>query len=101
MANDFNYFKQYVDEMERIKVKTAHDQHIMEFQAMCSKMIQDAAPSIKDYVKQELMQELENKQLRISEKQMERQHEKPVKARIINTEEVVKSIKDAFRRAFK
>ena len=102
MANNFDYFKQYVDEMERIKVKTAHDQHIVEFQAMCSKMIQDATPSIKDYVKQELMQELEQKQCNEMGKQASRQHtERPARVRVTNIDEVVKNIKDAVKRAFK
>lgn len=46
MAN-YDYFKQYVSEMERIKAKTAHDEHIIEFRAMCAKMINDAIPDIK------------------------------------------------------
>ena len=43
----FDYFKQYVSEMERIKAETAHDEHIIEFRAMCAKMINDAIPDIK------------------------------------------------------
>jgi len=46
MAN-YNYFKQYVSEMERIRAKTAHEEHIVEFRAMCAKMISDAIPDIK------------------------------------------------------
>lgn len=46
MAN-YDYFKQYVSEMERHKAKTAHDEHIIEFRAMCAKMINDAIPEIK------------------------------------------------------
>lgn len=44
---DYNYFKQYVSEMERIRAKTAHEEHIVEFRAMCAKMINDAIPDIK------------------------------------------------------
>ena len=46
MAN-YNYFNQYKSEMERIKVKTAHDEHKIEFRDMCAKMISDAIPEIK------------------------------------------------------
>ena len=40
----FDYFKQYVSEMERIRAETAHEEHIIEFRAMCAKMINDAIP---------------------------------------------------------
>ena len=43
MAN-YDYFKQYKSEMERIKAKTAHDEHKIEFRDMCAKMINDAIP---------------------------------------------------------
>ena len=45
MSNN-DLFKQYVSEQERIRAKTAHDEHILEFRAMCAKMIQDAIPQI-------------------------------------------------------
>ena len=45
MSNN-DLFKQYVSEQERIRAKTAHDEHILEFKAMCAKMIQDAIPQI-------------------------------------------------------
>ena len=44
----FDYFKQYVSEQERIRAKTVHDEHIMEFRAMCAQMIKDAIPKILD-----------------------------------------------------
>ena len=44
--SNYDYFKQYVSEMERIKAKTAHDEHIIEFRAMCAKMINDAIHTI-------------------------------------------------------
>ena len=59
MAN-FDYFKQYVSEMERIKAETAHDEHIIEFRAMCSKMINDAIPEIKQQCMEECKKELES-----------------------------------------
>ena len=104
MAN-FDYFKQYVSEMERIKAQTAHEEHIIEFRAMCAKMIEDATPKIKEHVKQELMQDLEHKQRSEFEKQVSKHHihqqDKPARVRITNVDEVVKNIKDAIRRAFK
>ena len=45
--SNYDYFKQHVSEMERIKAKTAHEEHIVEFRAMCAKMINDAIPEIK------------------------------------------------------
>ena len=54
----FDYFKQYVSEMERIKAKTAHDEHIIEFRAMCAKMINDAIPDIKRQCVEECKKEL-------------------------------------------
>ena len=56
MAN-FDYFKQYVSEMERIKAETAHDEHIIEFRAMCAKMINDAIPEIKQHCLEEYRRE--------------------------------------------
>ena len=43
----FDYFKKVVDDMERIRAETAHEEHILEFRAMCAKMISDAIPDIK------------------------------------------------------
>ena len=58
--SNFDYFKQYVSEMERIKAQTAHDQHILEFRAMCAKMINDAIPEIKEQCMEECKQEIKN-----------------------------------------
>ncbi len=65
--SNYDYFNQYKSEMERIKVKTAHDEHKVEFQQMCAKMISDAIPEIKAQVKQEIMAEL-----KIEERQEEK-----------------------------
>ncbi len=54
---DYDYFKQYVSEMERIKAQTAHDEHIIEFRAMCAKMISDAIPEIKEQCLEEFRRE--------------------------------------------
>ena len=54
---DYNYFKQYVSEMERIRAKTAHEEHIVEFRAMCAKMISDAIPDIKRQCMEECRKE--------------------------------------------
>ena len=93
MAN-YDYFKQYVSEMERIKAKTAHDEHIIEFRAMCAKMINDAIPDIKQQCMEACRQEEKaetfaeerkrpNIEFRFSMKDLERQ------------------VREAFRRAFK
>ena len=44
---DFDYFKNFVEHMHHIDAETAHEQHILEFQAMCAKMSNDAIPDIK------------------------------------------------------
>ena len=49
--SNYDYFKQYKSEMERIKAKTAHDEHKIEFRDMCAKMISDAIPKIKEEIK--------------------------------------------------
>ena len=54
----FDYYKQYVSEMERIKVETAHDEHIIEFRVMCAKMIEDARKDIVEQCVQEVMERL-------------------------------------------
>lgn len=51
----YDYFKQYVSEQERIRAKTAHDEHILEFRTMCAKMIQDAIPQIIQQYNQQLI----------------------------------------------
>ena len=39
-------FDQYQSELERIRVKTAHDEHIIEFNQMCAAMIETRVPEI-------------------------------------------------------
>ena len=46
MEYEYDYFKQYKSEMERIRVKTAHDEHKIEFREMCAKMINDVVGDI-------------------------------------------------------
>ena len=91
MAN-FDYFKQYVSEMERIKAKTAHDEHIIEFRAMCAKMIQDAIPEIK----QQCMEACKNEQTSFPQNKKE-----PEIQFRFNLKDIEKQIKKAFQKAFK
>ena len=44
--------------MEHINAETAHEQHILDFRAMCAKMIDDAVPGIKEQCMEECKQEL-------------------------------------------
>ena len=53
MANSYDYFKQQVAQMENIRAKTAHEEHIVWFRAMCAKMINDAIPDIKQQCMEE------------------------------------------------
>ena len=83
MAN-YDYFKQYVSEMERIKAKTAHDEHVLEFRALTAKMINDAIPEIKQYVLEEVRREL-----KLNEKQEEKQQEVNVRVTVENVKEKI------------
>ena len=58
----YDYFKQYVSEMERIKAKTVHEEHIEEFRLMCAKMIGDATPDIIKRAKEEFALESKSQQ---------------------------------------
>ena len=58
MASTYDYFKQQVAQMERIKAQTAHEEHILEFRAMCADMINQMAPEIKRECMEECKQEI-------------------------------------------
>ena len=45
---DFDYYQQYVKNLEHANAITAHEEHILEFQAMCAKQIKEATPSIEE-----------------------------------------------------
>ena len=90
----FDYFKQYVSEMERIRAETAHDEHILEFRAMCAKMINDAIPDIKRQCVEEC-----RKELKMGERQEEKKEEKvDVK---LNFSDIERQIRNAFSRFFR
>ena len=98
MANSYDYFKQQVAQMENIRAKTAHEQHIVEFRAMCAKMISDAIPKIKQECLEAMRQELKQK-----EQQEERKpkHQQQVKVDVeINADSLRQKVMDAIRRAF-
>lgn len=88
----FDYFKQYVSEMERIKAETAHDEHIIEFRAMCAKMIGDAIPEIKQQCLEECRKELKTEEQREEKKQVD------VK---LNFSDIERQIRNAFSRFFR
>ena len=90
----FDYFKQYVSEMERIKAKTAHDEHIIKFRAMCAKMINDAIPDIK----RQCIEACRN-ELKIGE-QKEAKKEEKVDVKL-NFSDIERQIRDAFSRVFR
>ena len=93
MAN-FDYFKQYVSEMERIRAQTAHDEHILEFRAMCAKMINDAIPDIK----RQCIEACRN-ELKIGE-QKEAKKEEKVDVKL-NFSDIERQIRNAFSRFFR
>ncbi len=89
----YDYFKQYVSEMENQKAKTVHEEHIVEFRALCAKMINDAIPEIKRQAKEEILREQEAER-----KSQPKQQEVEVK---VSAEKIRKTIYDAIKRAFK
>ena len=95
---DFDYFKNFVEHMTHIDPETAHEQHILEFQAMCAKMINDAIPDIKQQCLEAMRLELKQK-----EQQEERKpkHQQQVKVDVeINADSLRQKVMDAIRRAF-
>ena len=92
----YDYFKQQVAQMERIRAQTAHDEHIVEFRAMCAKMINDAIPDIKQQCMEECKQEIEKEQSSSSK----RKKEPEIEYRF-NFKDIEKQVRKAFQKAFK
>ena len=80
--------------MERIKAKTAHDEHIIEFRALVDKKISDAIPEIKRQCMEECRKEIRAE----SRNPKEIESEVEVKFDIGN---IKKQLADAFRKAFR
>ncbi len=101
----YDYFKQYVSEMERIKAKTIHESHIEEFRVMCAKMIGDATPDIIKQAKEEYAQETQNQQKQEA-KQDEREWKSSSKQKSpkidvkVDTDSIIKQIRNALKHAF-
>ena len=92
----FDYFKKVVDDMERIKAETAHEEHIVEFRAMCAKMINDAIPDIKQQCLEAMRQELKK------EEQQKAKQQQRVNVDVqIDEDSVRKKVMDAFHRIFR
>ena len=91
MANSYDYFKQQVAQMENIRAKTAHEQHIVEFRAMCAKMINDAIPEIKQQCMEECRQQMERK--------ANNQKQEKVEVRL-NIKDIQRQIIGAFKKIF-
>ena len=94
MPNSFEYMKQQVAQLERIRAETAHEHHIVEFRAMCAKMIDEAIPEIKRQVKEDILRELKMQDKAEPQKTVE---VKPV----FSAEQVKSSLFDALKRAFR
>ena len=92
MANSYDYFKQQVAQMENIRAKTAHEQHIVEFRAMCAKMINDAIPDIKQQCMEECRQEL-------ARENASKSKQEKVDVRL-NIKDIQRQIIGAFKRIF-
>ena len=91
MGEKFNYFQQYVNELERQRVETAHEEHILEFRAMCAKMIEDA----KAQIKRECMEEMQ---------QQEKKHSPAKQSKInvrLDIKDIERQVRAAFKKAFK
>ena len=92
----FDYFKNFVDHMTHVDPETAHEQHIVEFQAMCAKMISDAIPDIKQQCLEAMRQELK--------KEEQQKAKQPQKVNVdvqIDEDSLRKKVMDAFHRIFR
>lgn len=94
MGNSYEYFKSYVEQINRMRAETAHEQHIQEFKAMVAKMIDEAIPEIKRQVKEDLLREQKQQDKTEQPKQQE------VEA-VFSTEQIKSSFMDALKRAFR
>ena len=92
----FDYFKNFVDHMTHIDPETAHEQHIVEFQAMCAKMISDAIPDIKQKCLEAMRQELKK-----DEQQKVKQPQRVNVDVQIDEDSLRKKVMDAFYRIFR
>ena len=81
--------------MERIKAQSAHEEHILEFRAMCADMINQMAPEIKRECMDERKQEIEKEQSSRSRKK------DPEIQFHLNMKDIEKQVRKAFARAFK
>ena len=88
----FDYYQQYVKNLENANKITAHEEHILEFQAMCAKQIKEATPGIEEdcIEKMKAMLPPEPKPTKKQDVRVE-----------INMKDVKKQIIDAFKKAFK
>ena len=95
MPNSFEYMKHQVEQLERIRAaETAHQAHIIEFKALCAKMIEEAIPEIKRQVKEDIMRELKHQDKNAQSKEQEVEI-------VVNAEKVKRSIFEAIKRAFR
>ncbi len=82
--------------MERIKAQTDHEEHILEFRAMCADMINQMAPEIKRECMEECKQEIEKEQ----SSSCKRKKEPEIEYRF-NIKDIEKQVRKAFQKAFK
>ena len=95
---DFDYFKNFVEHMHHIDAETAHEQHILEFQAMCAKMINDAIPDIKQQCLEAMRQEQKKEE---QQEKWKPKHQQQVNVEVqVDADSLRKKIMDALRRAF-
>ena len=95
---DFDYFKNFVEHMTHIDPETAHEQHILEFQAMCAKMINDAIPDIKQQCLEAMRQEQKKEE---QQEKWKPKHQQQVNVEVqVDADSLRKKIMDALRRAF-
>ena len=95
MPNSFEYMKHQAEQLERMRsAETAHEAHIIEFKALCAKMIEEAIPEIKRQVKEEILRELKQQNRSEQPKQQEVEI-------VVNAEKAKRSIFEAIKRAFR
>lgn len=94
MGQKFDYFQQYVNELERQRVETAHQEHILEFQAMASKICKEMIDQERAQIKQECLDEMKQQQ----QKKSDRQPKIDIR---LNIKDIERQVRDALRKAFK
>ena len=98
--SNYDYFKHQVAEMERTKAQTVHDEHVIQFRAMCDKKIEDAIPKIEQELRQNLINDMKDR-FQLQETARERRKAKEDVNVRVNVQDIASKIRAAIKKAFK